>query len=195
MGDDVGGSVAANKVVVAIVLGVFAVGVDVGLIVSVCTTAVGLGLGVVGATLGGLGATLGGLGAALGGLGATLGGLGAALGGRLGALGAPLGVVGKLVGKTVIVGTDVGDQVKGMVVVIVVPSAVTLTVGLLVGLAVNTWAVGIGVAMPDPPFSILSISSRIKFGRGGSVSEPPFTGINSKSLKELMVFSLMKLGH
>jgi hypothetical protein len=106
VGDDVGGSVAANNVVVVVVLGVFSVGVDVGLVVSVCTTAVGLGLGVVGATLGALGATLGGLGAALG--------------GRIGGLGAPLGVVGKLVGKTVIVGTDVGDQVKGMVVVVVV---------------------------------------------------------------------------
>ena len=102
--------------------------------------------------------------------------------------------MGKLVGKTVIVGTDVGDQVKGMVVVVVVPSAVTLTVGLLVGLAVNSWAVGLGVATPNSGLSILSISVKIKFD-GGSVSEPPFTGINLKSLKELMVFSLMKLGH
>jgi hypothetical protein len=60
-------------------------------------------------------------------------------------------------------------------------------------LAVNTLGVGIGVTMPVPVFSILCISLSMKFG--DSLSEPPFTGINPKSLKELMVFSLLKVGY
>ena len=95
------------------------------------------------------------------------------------------------------VGVGVGFQVKGVVVVVVVVvsllSVVTLIVGLLVGLEVNTWAVGLGVTTLATDFSILSISLPMTFG--GFLGKPPFTGINPKLLKELMVFSLMKVGY